>query len=129
MTVTDVNVKVIRRFCDHCFKTLFPDKSSSRDPTSTYYHTTDDPKKKNGGQQQQVSSDEDDEKLTGSLWRQYLVIFLVNLVTLLQGASLPTSTVTVTQIRDGTAAAEGDNTFPREFQLTVDQATEVGKMI
>ena len=65
----------------------------------------------------------------GSLWRQYLVIFLVNLVTLLQGASLPTSTVTVPQIvANLTSDVDGSNeNFPAEFDLNEAQGTEVGK--
>ena len=58
--------------------------------------------------------------------RQYVVIAIVNLATFLQGASLPTSSISVPRLINNTAWLN-DTTWPVDFSLTESEGDWIGQ--
>ena len=59
--------------------------------------------------------------------RQYVVIAIVNLATFLQGASLPTSSISVPRLLNATGL--NDTTWPVDFSLTESEGDWIGNHI
>ena len=55
------------------------------------------------------------------------MIVIVNLATFLQGASLPTSSISVPRLLEGSTQSLNDTTWPRDFNLSMSEGDWIGK--